>query len=455
MTLARAIRILLAVASLLIVVWSFFDVTHRAIEKHRREHTRPIRLTLLHWGDKAEDVIVEDLIKSYEADHPAVHIIRINPTYDHFREKLKTMMAAGTPPDIFYLPPDVFPELATQKLIRPVDDYVAKELAKHPKYLDDFFPILMEAWHYDVATNRVGAGKLYGLPKDCTTAVMYINVDLFEKAGLDWRAIQKSGWSWPEFEAAMKKVRALSGTPAVGGRNIFGANLELGVEQLRHLIWTFGGEMFQTNPDGSADFHRVLLDQPPAQEALEMVRRMRLTDRTAYNETGGRDNNDVGFQQFVAGIIGCDGPVGRWRVPRLMHDGRFHWDCVPVPCKAKRFQASPVYLTAWTMASRTQYPDECFQLIKFLCGPEGAKQQSRAGLSIPPLISVANSSDFLDPPGMPKHDAQIFLDAIGYARIQQLPRQQQWWNDIIVNSAAPAIQQGTETTMQSARTVEK
>src|SRR5256885_9246433 len=105
MTIGRATRYLLAIASLLIVVWSFFDVPHRAIAKHRLEHSKPITLTLLHWGDKAEDVIDEDLIHSYESLHPNVHIVRINPTYDHFREKLKTMLAAGTPPDIFYLPP--------------------------------------------------------------------------------------------------------------------------------------------------------------------------------------------------------------------------------------------------------------------------------------------------------------------------------------------------------------
>src|SRR4051794_13755632 len=227
MTLGRAIRYLLAIASLLIVIWSFFDVGRRAVAKHRLEHSKPITLTLLHWGDKAEDVIVNDLIASYEREHPNVYIIRVNPTYLNFRPKLKTMMAAGTPPDIFYLPPDILPELATQNLIGPIDQYVSKELTTNPKFLDDFWPILMKAWHYDTATNRVGVGKLYGLPKDCTTAVMYINVDLFEKAGIDWQAIQKNGWTWAEFEPAMKKIRALSGTPAVDGRTVFGADLEI------------------------------------------------------------------------------------------------------------------------------------------------------------------------------------------------------------------------------------
>ena len=47
------------------------------------------------------------------------------------------------------------------------------------------------------------------------------------------------------------------------------------------------------------------------------------------------------------------------------------------------------------MAAKTKYPDECFKLMKFLCGGEGVWQQSRLGLAIPPLKSVAYSKEFL------------------------------------------------------------
>src|SRR5215213_762858 len=146
MTIARAIRMLLALSAALILVWAFFDVGRRLWASDSRENG--ITLTLLHWGDKAEDVIVDDLIREYESSHPGIHILRINPTYDQFRPKLKTMMAAGTPPDIFYLPPDIMPEMAQLKLVRPIDDYVeADRKAGQGAYLDEFWPILMKAWH--------------------------------------------------------------------------------------------------------------------------------------------------------------------------------------------------------------------------------------------------------------------------------------------------------------------
>jgi multiple sugar transport system permease protein len=452
MTLARASRILLAVAAALIVAWSFFDVGRRALARREMEHDRPITLTIMHWGDRAEDQIVQDLAERYMAEHPQVRIVRINPGTGDFRAKLKTMFAAGTPPDVFYLPPDLFPELATLKLIRPVDEYVAKDRAAgQGKYLDDFWPILMRAWHYDVASGEVGKGKLYGLPKDFTTSVMWVNVDLFNKAGVK---VPYDGWTWDEYADACRKIRALSDRGEFAGRQIYGGNIEIWSDSLRNLVWTFGGDYFGKKPDGSPNFTDVTLDQPPAQEALEMVRHLRLDERTVFNVTGGgRQNNDLGFQQFLAGNIGCDGPVGRWKVP-LLKGASFHWDCVPVPYREKKFQASQMYLTAWTMSSATKHADECWKLIKFLCGPEGAVQQSRAGLAIPPLISVAKSADFLNPPGIPPHHAQIFLDAVDYTRLQQLPRQSQQWARLIDNVSARALQLGQASTMEVAQAIE-
>ena len=100
MTLARASRLLLAFAALLIVVWSFFDVGRRGVARWRLRHERPVTLTIMHWGDQAEDGIVAAAGRALRgARTRSVQIIRINAGSNDFRYKLKTMMAAGTPPD--------------------------------------------------------------------------------------------------------------------------------------------------------------------------------------------------------------------------------------------------------------------------------------------------------------------------------------------------------------------
>ncbi|MEO6437021.1 MAG: extracellular solute-binding protein [Tepidisphaeraceae bacterium] len=442
MTLARASRLLLAFAALLLVAWSFFDVGRRTVIRWRQDHERPIVLTMLHWGDQAEDSVVAQLVERYMRENPKVQIIRINAGGD-FRTKLKTMMAAGTPPDLFYLPADIFPELATLKLIRPVDDYVAADIAAGSKALyDDFFPIILDAFRYDAASGAFGKGPLYGLPKDFTTAVMYVNLDLFEKAGVN---VPYDGWTWGEYEAVCRKITDLNKLPEFADRRIYGGFLQLWADSLRNVVWTFGGDYFGKN------YRDVILDDPPAQEALDMIRRTRLDDQTVYNPSGDASR---GGQEFFTGNIGCIGPIGRWVVPRYKSIDIFRWDVVPVPFKTRQDQASMIYYTAWVMSAGTKHPDECFKLEKFLCGGEGAVMQSHLGLAIPPLKSVAYSKDFLDPPGIPKHRAQIFLDAIAYARIQQIPREQEW-GDILKNKIDNSIKLGQTSTLENAKEIER
>ena len=168
------------VASLAIVVWAFGNVIGRAIERHNAQHDRPVTLSILHWGNPAEDRIDRDLVSSFESQNPRVRIVRINVgDYNLFHEKLKTMMAAGEPPDAFYLPQDILPTLAKLKLIRQLDPYIAHE---DKAYLADFFPILMNAFKFDPASGIFGRGPTWALPKDFTTSVFYCNVNLFGKS---------------------------------------------------------------------------------------------------------------------------------------------------------------------------------------------------------------------------------------------------------------------------------
>ena len=89
-------------------------------------------------GRASEDKIVADIVAAYSRQRPNVRIIRINPgDADTTRNKLLTMLAAGQPPNVFYLPPDLLPELADLKVIQPLDSYVAKE---DKAWMDDFVP---------------------------------------------------------------------------------------------------------------------------------------------------------------------------------------------------------------------------------------------------------------------------------------------------------------------------
>jgi multiple sugar transport system permease protein len=439
MSFARAARLALSSAAVLIIAWSFFDVGRRAWNAHRADTDRPITLTVLHWGEPPEDHIVDLLARQYMAEHPNIRVVRVNPGADNFQTKLNTMLAAGTPPDVFYLQPELLPELASMKLIAPLDKQFNAEPAA---WRSDFFPLLLDGFRYNPANEHVGAGgTLYGIPKDFTTAVFYVNTDVFKAAGV---SVPYEGWTWDQFEADMRKITALSGTTDFADRKIYGGVFEIWPDTLRNLLWTFGGEFF-----GPGGFRDVALGSPGSQAALQMIYRLQVVEHTMYNLTGiGKD----GAAEFFNGNIGCDGPVGRWKCARY-RECPFHWDIVPVPHEGTHW-ASQMFYNAWTMSAASPHPAECWSLMKFLTDRAGQVQAARLGLAIPCLQSVANSPDFLAPPGMPTIHSHLFLDAMAYARIPQIPKQQEWTH-IVTDNISRSIQLGLETTRQSAERIQR
>jgi ABC-type sugar transport system permease subunit/ABC-type glycerol-3-phosphate transport system substrate-binding protein len=451
MTIARAARTLLALAALAVVVWSYFDVGRRIW--NNRNDQRPITLTVLHWGAPSEDVIVADIVQAYERAHPNVRIIRINPgDADTTRNKLKTMLAAGAPPDVFYLPPDLTAEMADLKIIRPLDSFVARE---DKAWVDDFVPLVLNAFRFDTTTGTAGRGPLYALAKDFTTTGFYINVNLFDAAGVDWRDIQKHGWTWDRFETEMRKINALRDQPAYKDRKIYGTFFWIWSDTFRDLLWTFGGEFFHYDSNGNPLFRQVALDTPQSQAAMKFIRKMRLEDKTCYNPTGMAKD---GTQEFINGNIGCVGPVGTWLAPTYKTITDFKWDVVPAPYD--KVPASIIFTTGWTMSTACREPQAAYELIHFLCGEQGQQLLAQSGLTMPARRSALPI--FLNPPPpndprdlpIPPHDRQVFIDAIAHARIQQLPEQTEW-DQLLVNGVNRSITFGLESTEDSARNVQQ
>src|SRR4030095_11164925 len=65
MSIARLIRSALGLAALFVVVWAFYKLTEGAIARRHAQRDRPITLTILHWGNPAEDRIDRDLVTAF------------------------------------------------------------------------------------------------------------------------------------------------------------------------------------------------------------------------------------------------------------------------------------------------------------------------------------------------------------------------------------------------------
>jgi len=437
MTVARVARWLLALAAGLVVLWSFFDVGLRAYQRwDTARKDKRTELTILHWGDNDEIRILQELVAAFEAEHPDIRINRLHASdYD---TKLNTMFAAGDPPDLFYLRYEDVPKLAGMGLLEPIDMPVAQDVrATGEDWIGEFYPVLLDAFKYD--GQKLGAGPLYGIPKDFTPMLMYANLQLFQRAEVD---VPYDGWTWDEFDSAMAKISALEDPNG----EVYGSVIASWPAVLRNMVWSYGGDYFN-----GTDFTDVTLDEPEAVAALEHVRRMRFDDKTAYNATGG-DAQGLGEQEFYTGRIGVVGPIGRWRTPRFRSIDTFNWDVVPFPHLEGKDPASVVAVVAWGMSSTTKHPDESFKLMKFLCGTQGQRLTAQSGLAVPCTKPVAESDDFLQP-GQKPANAQLFIDLIDIARIGQMPPEPEFAR-IFEEEVAQTIQYGKQSAKLTGKNTE-
>jgi multiple sugar transport system permease protein len=454
MNFPRALRLLLGLAAALIILWAFVDVGARwwrgsaagagaaGFATSPSTQAPAARLRVVHWGDNEEIEIIEAMLAEFRGEHPHIAVERIHAA--DYWPKVKTMFASGDPPDLFYLEPQYVPELVDLGLVLSIDELV-ESAGGYDAVLGDYYEAPLNAFRYD--GHRLGAGRLYGIPKDFTTSVMYVNLDLFKRAGL---RVPYEGWTWNEYEEALRTISALS-TPR---NKVWGGMLVTEPAFLLNILWTFGGDFFAVDEQGFADYRDVTLDSPQSQTALSMLRRMRIEERTLYNPSGISEDAET---LFVRGDMGSIGPIGRWRTPLFRKAAEaqgLEFDVVPVPHAPGHPSASQIYTTAYAISASTRHPKEAFELQRFLTGPAGARVSARMGLAIPPMRSVAQSEAFLDP-SLPPANARLFLDTVETSQLQQFPLYYSQFDRLMKNAAEAALHVGEASPQQVAGEVEQ
>jgi multiple sugar transport system substrate-binding protein len=128
----------------------------------------------------------------------------------NYQDQLRTEVAAGTAPDVFWIPGTDIADFAERGLILNVADLAA---TTDGFSVDAFYPGPMYHMTYNSESGATGAasGALWGLPRDVSTFALYLNLDLIEEAGApDPRELAANGeWDWDAFLDVSQKTRAL------------------------------------------------------------------------------------------------------------------------------------------------------------------------------------------------------------------------------------------------------
>ena len=191
---------------------------------------------------------VEAIVADFHKANPNIRVESVwGGTYPENMQKTVAALQAGSPPDIaVHLAVDLV-TLRDLDAVIPLDDFVQQEGGE--KFLADFFP--------GFVNDLKGEGKIWAIPFQRSTPILYVNKDLFKKAGLD---PNKPPTTWDELLATAQKatIRDASGKVVT-----WGLTIPDDIWLVMSFIMQNGGRT------SSPDFKKVYLGE---KEAIDAVR---------------------------------------------------------------------------------------------------------------------------------------------------------------------------------------
>lgn len=339
-----------------------------------------------------------------------------------YQDQLKTEAAAGTAPDVFWIPGTDTADFATRGITLDLRPYASAT----DGYSDDlYYPGPMAQLTTDPATGQPG-DKLWGLPRDVSTFALYLNNDLIAEAGAeDPRELAANGqWTWAKFEEVGQKVAALGGD--VRG---YGASSWWGP----YGVWMngAGGGFFNAERTACA------LDTPESIAGLEQL--VKIYGLDGFAVPYGEDPEGP----FIAGNVAMF-QNGRWATPNIRTNASFDWDVVRLPDGPKP-GGNWLFWGSYAVNAKTANPEAAWKVAYALTDPEIQKMVSELGANIPSRVGDQAIQDFLG--FTPPANNQAFIDGLNTNPATEGPLWAGSWPkyDTVMGAAVTAVVNGTQS----------
>jgi len=320
--------------------------------------------------------------EEFKRTHPDIdfRVLHITGKYE---DKIKIMFAGKVAPDVIFMYPQALPAWADMEALEPLDEYIDKsgEVSR-----DDYFPAMLETFSYK--------GKLYGLPKDASATIMFYNVEMFEKYGLEK---PQSDWTWQDM---MKAARVLTRDINGDGRVDQWA---LSCPNWWELVWQFGGGILDES--GS----KCTLLEPKAVAGLEFWAELR--NKHGFTPSPESESDIGSGRLFSLGKIGMFFSIYPW-VTSMRKECDFRWDIAPMP-RGPRARAVTALGSAMAVTCQSKNKAAAFEWVRWMTQRTG--MIFLTSVENPSCIELARSRDFMDSPFQPP-TKKVAVEALEYVR---------------------------------------
>lgn len=352
-----------------------------------RPESDEVRLQFSFWGSVEQQKVEEAIIEGFEADHPNIRIETL-PIGQRYTDKIQAMMVGNVAPDIIMVEMQLMHEWASRGALLDLTEDMA--LLSEGR---EIMPLPLKAADHE--------GKIFAAPVNVTGVAVFVNKTALKQAGIE---IPEGGLTWEFIEEVAPRLSRRSATGSPDSPTDYAIMLPDPTLQ----IWANGGEIF----DDPHNPTKAVVNTPAAVEALERHRRL-LLNRYAVPPDVSADQGT--FQLFRDGKVAFFFD-GRWRTPDFRGIEDFEWDVVAVPAGSQG-RVSRHGGTFIGISSKTKYPEEAREFLRYYVGGEGALLAMRGGRYIPIFRDLAFGEEFLN--SRPPESIQVFSETMeeGAAKI--------------------------------------
>jgi len=366
------------------------------------------QLSFMMFGDPAELTVWKQIVTDFEAINPTIAISVEVSDWDSYWTKLKTLLAANTPPDMFAIDAPLYLDYQSKGVLLNLQPYIDA----NPGMLDGLYPQTLQAYQTP--------DGYFGLPRDFQTIVLFYNKAMFDAAGM---AYPTADWTWDDLRAAAKSLTL--DTNGDGKTDQYGFSFDMWDMEpgYSEAIWSYGGDMI------NADHTKTMLGEPAARQAWQLLYDMTFVDKSVPDSnTSGQYGGDT----FLAGVSAMT-PMGHWAVPGYA-DANLQFDVAPMP-KGPAGRFTSVNSAGFVIANRSKHPDQAFEFLKFVISTAGQTRLAELGFACPVLKSIAESPTFLQQ--TININQQVFLDALQNARMKPVFKGYDEWASAVGDGMAP------------------
>lgn len=345
------------------------------------------------WGLPEELNGTKKIIAEFEKKHPNIKVSLESSSWDQYWEKLQTQIASDTAPDVMLMDGGWYlTQFAPKGVLAEIGPLMDKDNISKDDYYD-----VWETFTYE--------DKIYAMPRDYNSIVMYYNKDLFKKAGIT--EYPNGDMTWDEVVKLGQKL-----TLDKNGKNATEAGfdkdniVQYGLyvpynnvdSTIETLIWQKGGKLF------SDDDKTCLIDSEESKYVFQFLKDLKYK---YYVSPSASEAQKYGEEEFPTGTFAMV-YQGSWLQSSLA-DASFDWDIAVAPTFDKKVYCAQSVGNA--ILSSSKHQDAAWELVKFMSGKEGQKIMAESNDSIPVLKDIAENV-YMKQSGKPENKKAIFDEAV-------------------------------------------